>query len=304
MPSPIERARLSLEGLSLGDAFGERFFVHPHTVDGLIDQRAMPAPPVWHWTDDTAMAISVVEELEASGAIGRDSLALRFTRRYVAEPDRGYGGGAHRILEAMAEGLPWHVVAPSVFGGTGSMGNGSAMRAPPLGAFFADDLDRCAREAGLSADPTHSHPEGRAGAIATAVCAALVSSTELVGRALLEATLARTPEGPTREGLVRAIALDHIQSPRNAAEILGSGARVLCEDTVPFSLWCASRFSRSFEEAMWATVSGLGDRDTTCAIVGGIVALRVGHVGLPSAWLAHREPLPAPVDRDRDTQPP
>lgn len=103
---------------------------------------------------------------------------------------------------------------------------------------------------------------------------------------------------------MRAIALDHIQSPRNAAEILGSGARVLCEDTVPFSLWCASRFSRSFEEAMWATVSGLGDRDTTCAIVGGIVALRVGHVGLPSAWLAHREPLPAPVDRDRDTQPP
>lgn len=42
---------------------------------------------------------------------------------------------------------------------------------------------------------------------------------------------------------------------------------------------------------MWATVSGLGDRDTTCAIVGGIVALRVGLAGLPSEWLSHREPL-------------
>jgi ADP-ribosylglycohydrolase len=45
-----------------------------------------------------------------------------------------------------------------------------------------------------------------------------------------------------------------------------------------------------FEEAMWTTVAGLGDRDTTCAIVGGIVALRVGEAGLPS-WQGRREPL-------------
>jgi ADP-ribosylglycohydrolase len=60
---------------------------------------------------------------------------------------------------------------------------------------------------------------------------------------------------------------------------------------VPFSLWCASRHLDRYEEALWATVSGLGDRDTTCAIVGGIVALRVGAEGLPRDWLARREPL-------------
>ncbi|MFO0711629.1 MAG: ADP-ribosylglycohydrolase family protein [Sandaracinus sp.] len=291
--APLDRARVSLEGLALGDAFGERFFVHPHTVDALIDQRALPGQRVWHWTDDTAMAISVLEELEAHGEIDRASLARRFAHRYVAEPDRGYGGGAHRILTSIAEGLPWDIVARSAFGGEGSMGNGSAMRAPPVGAYFADDLERCARQAGLSADPTHAHPDGRAGAIATAICAALVATTELEGRALLEATIAHTPAGPTRDGLSRAVALDHLRDPRNAASVLGSGARVLCEDTVPFSLWCASRYSRSFEEAMWATVSGLGDRDTTCAIVGGIVALRVGLAGLPPTWRALREPLPA-----------
>lgn len=48
----------------------------------------------------------------------------------------------------------------------------------------------------------------------------------------------------------------------------------------------------AFEDALWATVSGLGDRDTTCAIVGGIVAGAVGSAGLPAAWLEHREPLP------------
>jgi hypothetical protein len=41
---------------------------------------------------------------------------------------------------------------------------------------------------------------------------------------------------------------------------------------------------------MWVTVAGLGDRDTTCAIVGGIVALSAGQV--PLDWIEKREPLP------------
>ena len=42
---------------------------------------------------------------------------------------------------------------------------------------------------------------------------------------------------------------------------------------------------------MWTTASALGDVDTTCAIVGGIVALAVGSEGIPAEWLARREPL-------------
>jgi hypothetical protein len=33
------------------------------------------------------------------------------------------------------------------------------------------------------------------------------------------------------------------------------------------------------------------DRDTTCAIVGGIVALSAGRENIPSDWLARREPI-------------
>jgi hypothetical protein len=45
-----------------------------------------------------------------------------------------------------------------------------------------------------------------------------------------------------------------------------------------------------FADALWWTVAGLGDRDTTCAIVGGIVSLSAN--GLPADWLERREPLP------------
>ncbi len=57
----MERAMLSLEGLSVGDAFGQRFFFAP-SVESLIGQRAFPQPP-WPYTDDTEMALAIVEVL-------------------------------------------------------------------------------------------------------------------------------------------------------------------------------------------------------------------------------------------------
>ena len=40
----LVRAALSLEGLSVGDAFGEQFFVDPYTVNDLIEARTLPEP--------------------------------------------------------------------------------------------------------------------------------------------------------------------------------------------------------------------------------------------------------------------
>lgn len=72
-------------------------------------------------------------------------------------------------------------------------------------------------------------------------------------------------------------------------EALGTGGRVIAEDTVPFTLWCATQHLDDYEAALWRTVRGFGDRDTTCAIVGGIIGARAP---IPEAWLAAREPLP------------
>ena len=99
------------------------------------------------------------------------------------------------------------------------------------------------------------------------------------------------PDGETRAGIVEAGRLPPDESVQAAASALGNGSRVTSQDTVPFALWCAARHLRDFEEAIWATVSGLGDRDTTCAIVGGIVSLAVGRDALPAEWIASRESL-------------
>ncbi len=56
------RAALSLDGLSVGDAFGEQFFVSPSQVSALIAARTLPDPE-WYFTDDTQMALSIISIL-------------------------------------------------------------------------------------------------------------------------------------------------------------------------------------------------------------------------------------------------
>lgn len=288
---PMDRVALALEGLSVGDAFGETFFGEPELMRRRIEARVVH-PERWGWTDDTAMALSVVEVLRAHRAIDRDALARAFAERYRADPMRGYGGTAHGILQAIGAGVPWPVASGRVFGGQGSMGNGAAMRAAPIGACFADDLDAAVANARASAEPTHAHPDGQAGAIAVAVAAALACRLPAIsGADLLAEVVARTPDGPTRDGLAKAMTLPLSYDVRTAVAALGNGERVISSDTVPFALWCAARHLDDFEAAMWSTVSGLGDRDTTCAIAGGVVALAVGLDGIPPRWRAAREDL-------------
>ena len=296
------RMNLALEGLSVGDAFGDRFFANPDVVVGLIHQRALPPEP-WLYSDDTEMALAIAEVLSRHHHIDRDELARTFARRYTANPHRGYGGGAHSILGDIAQGVPWTIAADDVFDGEGSMGNGGAMRVAPLGAWFAEDeLEVVVEQARASAEVTHMHPDGQAGAIAVAVAAAWAWKTRgdlSEGRRLIEVAWANTPEGWTRDAIHKALSVPLERSVAFAASILGNGSRIISLDTVPLCLWCAARHLDNYEEAMWSTVSALGDRDTTCAIVGGIVSLATGQEGIPAAWLAAREPLDRATPRSR-----
>jgi ADP-ribosylglycohydrolase len=152
----------SLEGLSVGDAFGERFFLHSDVVESLVAARAIPASP-WYYTDDTQMALSIVSILRECGEIDQDKLAQSFAKYYVR--DRGYGAAMHKLLVQIQNGEPWQKVASSLFDGQGSYGNGAAMRVAPVGAYFADDLDLVVTQARKSAEITHTHPQAIAGAI-------------------------------------------------------------------------------------------------------------------------------------------
>jgi ADP-ribosylglycohydrolase len=290
------RAKLSLAGLSVGDAFGEQFFGHhPDRIAWAVANRGIPSG-VWKYSDDTEMALAIHTILQQRGHIDQDELATTFVDRYWQNPNRGYGGTAHSILQAIGRGIAWRAASEGAFCGMGSMGNGGAMRVAPLGAYFADDIARVVDEARLSAQVTHAHPEGQAGAIAIAAAAAFAwNARERVsadtGTELIQFALDHTPDGETRDGILNALSLPRDISVETAVHHLGNGSKVISQDTVPFCLWCAARHLDNYVDAMWATVSGLGDRDTTCAIVGGIVVLANGERCIPGEWLRAREPL-------------
>jgi ADP-ribosylglycohydrolase len=290
----MQRVMLSLDGLSVGDAFGECFFTKHEVIERRLETHDPPPPP-WFVTDDTMMALSIARCLRRYGHIEQGALAATFAREYARDPHRGYGGTAHGILRAIGEGTPWAIAAGRVFDGQGSCGNGGAMRAAPVGAYFADDLDKVVSEAKASAEVTHAHPDGQTGAIAVALAAAWVARESDGGtigdHSLIRFVLERIPQTETYHRLKKALELPLDLSARTAASVLGNGSQVIASDTVPFCLWCVASHPTDYPAALWKAVSGLGDRDTTCAIVGGIVALGAGLRGIPSDWLRAREPL-------------
>jgi len=299
-PEQLLRTRWSLDGLSVGDAFGDRLFFDSRAfqadiLDLPLAHRPLPAGR-WDYTDDTQMSLSLIEVLVQHGEINQDALARSFAARF--ERGRGYGPAMYDLLPRLRAGHDWRTAAHALFGGQGSFGNGAAMRVAPLGAFFADDLPAAVEHAARSAEVTHAHPEAKAGAIAVAVAAAYawqLRQHEALARgaAFLDLLLPHIPASTVRDKVEHAQTIAADTNIWSVVRELGNGSGVTAQDTVPYVLWCAAQQLDNYAEAIWRTASGLGDIDTTCAMVGGIVATYTGSAGIPADWLRRREVLPA-----------
>ena len=291
------RALASLRGLAVGDALGSQFFV-PSNYKAL--QNGGLPPGVWQWTDDTEMACSVLAVLAAHGRIDQDALALSFAEHH--DFDRGYGPAVNRMLRLIRqEGADWRELAAGLFNGQGSWGNGAAMRVAPLGAWYAGDAEQATHQAEISAYTTHQHREAVVGAMAVAAMAALVA----------DPAARRTPRRCSARCWTWC-------RPAPCRPV--SGAPATCSTTRTWRPWqrcsaaagvpapttpCRSRCGRrpgtseDYEQAFWTTAKAGGDVDTTCAIVGGIIASRP--TGQPPAEWLERSPTAPDVGRGART---
>ena len=313
----VARALASLRGLAVGDALGSQFFVPAHHT--LPIRNELPTG-TWKWTDDTEMACSLVAVLAARGAVDQDALAESFAAHH--DFDRGYGPAVNRMLRLIRqEGGDWRELAAALFDGDGSWGNGAAMRVAPLGAWYAGDPERAAAEAERSAYVTHQHREAVAGTRAVAAASSLLAGSRdtvaspeasaggtgatsvpvpapaaLGGAELLDAVRELVPRSAVQAGIRRARDLLDYADVSTVAAVLGCGRRTSAHDTVPFTLWAAARYADDYQGAFWATARAGGDVDTTCAIVGGIVAAGGPSVAPPQGWTDRTEALPGWLD--------
>jgi ADP-ribosylglycohydrolase len=295
----MARALCSLQGLSVGDALGQHwmvYFLRGAALTGAFPQDLLPPSP-WYFTDDTTMALALVAQLQRDGLVDQDKLASEFAAPFIEDPFRGYGAGMLPYATEISNGQPWREASGSQFSGLGSFGNGAAMRVAPLGAYFADVPELLVDQAQRSAEVTHAHPEGIAGAIAIALGAALAwqlrERSARPNRAeYLDHLLPLIPESEVRATIRKARDLSSKTTVEAAAAKLGNGSQVSAQDTVPFALWCAGQYLDDYATAIRQTLRGGGDLDTICAMVGGIVVLFGGVERIPPEWISAREPLP------------
>jgi ADP-ribosylglycohydrolase len=162
-----------------------------------------------------------------------------------------------------------------------------------LGAWYADDPEQATHQAEISAYPTHQHREAVVGAMAVAAAASLVAAPggPPTAEELLDGVIALVPKSAVGAGLRRARDMLDYGDASTVAAVLGCGRRTTAHDTVPFAIWSAAQCLGDFEEAFWSTAQVGGDVDTTCAIVGGLIAS--GKAGAPPAeWVGRTEAFP------------
>jgi ADP-ribosylglycohydrolase len=101
------------------------------------------------------MTLCVAEWLLAGEAPSAERLLARFADAY--EPWRRYGSGTEAILRMFPRHRAQWRELPTASFPQGSYGNGSAMRAAPVGLAYLGDADAAASVAIESSRPTHSH---------------------------------------------------------------------------------------------------------------------------------------------------
>ena len=205
------------------------------------------------FTDDSVMTIAVAEAfMEAEQGASDDEIKQllisnmrRWGRKY---PYAGYG---MRFSIWLAEPRPKPYA---------SYGNGSAMRVSSA-AWLFDDLDTVRKMARLSAEVTHSHPEGIKGAESTAA-------------AIYLARTGKTKE-EIKEYIIKEFGYD---LSRTCDEIRPTYFHVeSCMGTVPEAI-TAFLEGDSFEDVIRTAVSLGGDCDTLTAIAG---SMAEGFYGVP-----------------------
>jgi poly(ADP-ribose) glycohydrolase ARH3 len=188
--------------------------------------------------------------------------------------------------------LGYEDAAASLFDGTGSFGNGAAMRVAPVALVPppGDDTE-VARLARVQARLTHTHPDGVEGAAVVArIVARLLAvetpDTEMVRRTVTEVVDA-TPAGVLRDRLHDALAeLDAHGDAARAAARVGTG--VAAAASVPAAV-VAVLAGHDLLGTITTAIGFGGDADTIAAMAGAMGGAAWGLDGVPVAMLARLE---------------
>lgn len=289
-----------LVGKGIGDALGMQFETKPWNSNQIMAWDGSFGSSEFHklgpgqWTDDTGMALALSKTLLSFNGEFYPEAVIQEYLAWMRGPDfRGAGQTTKDSLER-AKTTPWYFS-----GKLGALGNGTSMRAAPLGIAYRNDPDKLIKAAKLDAIMTHNSHDAQQGSIAMAMGVAHllngVSKQEIlesVKRVLEPSAVLTNLEQITKNQLIhKTLTRDskHLERDRNGGNriisqlILGNKYTVVEAVARAFYVLVATD---SFLEAVELAVRGGGDTDTAAAMVG---ALAGAHYGLENIPAYHKE---------------
>ena len=295
-----------LIGQCLGDALGFamegrgadecRRYVEERMDARCADPRGCTPFGFGQYTDDSQLARELMQSYVARAGFEPQDYAERIAAIFRENRIVGRGQATELAARRLDNGFPWDAAGtPSP-----SAGNGSAMRAGPIGLMFPDGSAALIRAAHDQGRITHQDPRCSAGAVAIAGSVAMALRHEPVDpRAWLEELAGWV--APLDAGFAGHLASlkAWLELPPEAAAASisrcgmqpdGRGWEGITPFVVGSVLWSLYSFLRTPDD-YWETIRTAiavgGDVDTTAAMAGAISGAYVGLDGIP-AHLAER----------------
>jgi ADP-ribosyl-[dinitrogen reductase] hydrolase len=169
----------TLVGCAIGDALGNPFETKLSSYQPLRewDGKFKEGGTFWwgqpgQYTDDTLMSLGLARSLVRCKGFNPADVAREYLAWYESKNTRGIGGTTARAMVNLQHGLSWD---KSGVVGDNIGGNGTAMRATPLGLAYRNDFLTCMKHASEDAIITHNSSEPINGSIAIALGTAQIS---------------------------------------------------------------------------------------------------------------------------------
>ena len=287
--SEWDRAAGCVLGLALGDAIGAPFeFMRAPEIPDPLPVLVLPwmGLPSGTTTDDTAMAVNLVDSLVSLGRFDGSDVAARHVAWFRSGPP-DVGSQTARVLRRVSEGAEpqeaaeaiWRLRGPEI-----SAGNGSVMYCAPLGVAYAHRPRELARLGPRLSAVTHF--DGRC---KTAVLAVTQAAAALVRGAGPEPAVERALE--LTADLEGGEELEFLVEEVGRSRPIDGPDQGFCLYAAAAGMQALVRAS-SFETELVRVVELGGDTDTNGAVAGALVGAAVGREALPQGWLMRL------VDRD------
>lgn len=263
--------------------------------------------PYRQYTDDTAMTKSVARFLAQKATEDFTILAKLFVNEYFKEPNRGYGENVIEVFHKLKNSRFVDIFKPASeqFWGSGSYGNGGAMRIAPISLFFNDNYKKMLESAKKCTRLTHTNSLGIDGALLQ--CIAIHQSfqlkqnknfqpitfcSELLSKMCdIEKSISQDdPESiiyQDRLEMVKFLLEKGDVTSKEVIQTLGNG--ICAHDSVPTAIYCFLRAQNEiphvnteniFRRTIQYAITLGGDTDTIASMAGALAGAFVGEEGI------------------------